>query len=217
MTDSSPPPASAGESSAAEQAIRDAIAAGDVDAATTLALNRYGPEIMSFLSSRLPSRSDAEDAFSIFAERLWLGLPTFGWRCSMRTWSYTLARNVAVNYATSPHRRAGRNVPLSNPGVLSKLAEVLRSVTNNFCKTEVKDQFRALREQLASDDQILLVLRIDRGLAWRDLAITMSGDIDLDDAELARESARLRKVFERIKRDLRQLAEREGLLPARDG
>jgi len=57
---------------------------------------------------------------------------------------------------------------------------------------------------------------VDREMAWRDLAITMSGDLDLDEEVLTREAARLRKVFARIKRDLKELARRDGLLKAED-
>lgn len=199
-----------------EKAIRDAWEAGRFDAATSAALTLYGSEIMSFMAARLRDRADAEDAFSLFAERLWSGLPAFTWRCSLRTWSYTIARNVATSYASAPHRRAARNVPLSGAGVLSHLADRLRSITQSFCQTDVKDRFRALREQLSPDEQTLLVLRVDRGLPWRDLAIAMNGDADLDEAAIERESARLRKVFERIRRELRRLAEREGLLAPKE-
>jgi hypothetical protein len=59
------------------------------------------------------------------------------------------------------------------------------------------------------------VLRGDRGMAWRDLAVTMSGDADLDDAGIDRECARLRKAFERVKTDLTQLAEKEAFSSAK--
>ena len=52
-------------------------------------------------------------------------------------------------------------------------------------------------------------------MAWRDIAITMSGDADLDDDAVSRESARLRKTFERVKSELKRMAEEEGLLGPR--
>jgi hypothetical protein len=42
--------------------------------------------------------------------------------------------------------------------------------------------------------------------------MVLSGDVSLDDASLQRESARLRKSFERLKSELRRLAERDGLV-----
>jgi len=199
-----------------EQKIRDAHAEGRLKDAATLALVTYGNEILSFIASRLRSPSGTQDAFSMFVEDLWLGLPAFGWRCSMRTWAYALARNAAVRYASSAQRKSERPLDLDQLSEISKVAERLRSTTDFYQRTEVKDRFRALREQLEPDDQMLLVLRVDRNLPWRDLALAMTGDANLDDASIARESARLRKAFERVKDQLRSLAEREGLLKARE-
>jgi RNA polymerase sigma-70 factor (ECF subfamily) len=85
-----------------------------------------------------------------------------------------------------------------------------RSTTAAYRQTSVKDCFRALREHLSEKDQALL--RVDRGLSFRESAMVLSGDVSLDDASLQRESARLRKSFERLKSELRRLAERDGLV-----
>jgi RNA polymerase sigma-70 factor (ECF subfamily) len=198
--------------SEAEQGIHALWTAGQFEDAATATLEAYGDEILSFLVSRLRSPSDGQEAFSMFAEDLWLGLPKFAWRCSMRTWAYTLARNAAARYATAPQRHAARNLTLSRKGRLSELVERVRSATQIYQRTAVKDRFRVLREKLDPDDQMLLVLRVDRGMAWRDLALTMAGDANLDDAAIDRESSRLRKAFERVKSDLKNMAEQEGLL-----
>jgi RNA polymerase sigma-70 factor, ECF subfamily len=199
-----------------ELSIRTAFDAGDFQTAASAALRAYSTEIFNFLAARLRARSDAEEVYSMFAEDLWNGLPSFAWRCSMRTWAYTLARNAAARYATAPQRRMANNMRLSCPGVISELVEQIRCTTRVYQQTDAKDRFRALREQLDSEDQLLLVLRVDRNLAWRDLAIAMSGDPDLDEETLSREAARLRKAFERVKAALKRLAKQEGLLDQRE-
>lgn len=195
-----------------EKSIRDAFERGDLEAAATAALDLYGDEILSFLSMRVRNTSDAHEVFSMFAEDFWVGLPKFAWRSSVRTWAYMIARNAAARHASAPHRRAARNLTLSAPGRVSQFLERARSSTQLHQQTAVKDRVRALREQLDPDDQMLLVLRIDRGLAWRDLAIAMTGNDALDDAALDREAARLRKAFERVKAALKELAQADGLL-----
>ena len=58
---------------------------------------------------------------------------------------------------------------------------------------------------LAPDDQTLLIMRIDRELAWSEIALVMS-DAEpgaLSEAQLKRQSAALRKRFERLKQELR--------------
>ena len=198
-----------------ERTIRAAWAASDFDTAATLAIEGYAAEVLSFLVSRMRSQSDGQDVFSMFAEDLWRGLPEFGWRCSMRTWAYTLARNAANRYVSSPDRQLERNLARTQPERLSALVERVRSATQVHRRTDAKDRFRALRERLEPDDQMLLILRIDRGMAWRDIAIAIAGDSELDDEAIARASARLRKGFERLKIALRRMAEAEGLLESR--
>ena len=201
---------------AREAEIKAACDASDHEAAVTILLQTYADELLSFLIARLGDRSHAEDAFSVLAEDLWLSLPKFQFRSSVRTWAYTVARHVAARYARAPARKKDRNLTLSKHAKLSQLVEELRTRTEAYRRTDVKSQARALREQLEPDDQILLTLRVDRGMPWRDLAMVMSaGDPNLaevDEAALDREAARLRKRFERVKGRLRELAREDGLL-----
>jgi RNA polymerase sigma-70 factor (ECF subfamily) len=199
-----------------EQELRAAFDSGRMQDAATAVLSTYGDEILSFIHSRLRHRADSDEAFAMFAEDLWNGLPSFGWRSSVRTWAYTLARNATIRYASASDRRAARNLPLSCPGAVAALVERVRETTECYKRTAVKDQFRELRERLDLEDQTLLILRVDRNMSWRELAQTLSGTVDLDEAMIERESARLRKAFERVKRELKRLSEAEGLLQAHD-
>ena len=61
------------------------------------------------------------------------------------------------------------------------------------------------RRQLDEDDQTLLVLRVDRNLAWRDIALVLLGE-EADPEDVTRKAATLRKQFERVKERLRELA-----------
>jgi RNA polymerase sigma-70 factor (ECF subfamily) len=197
----------------AEQAIREAFDAHDFQMAATRALCAYGREILSFLMARLRTASDGEEAFSMFAEDFWKGLPSFGFRCSARGWMYTLARNAANRQATAPQHRHARNLTLASNESLSALVDRVRSQTQIHKRTDVKDKVRALRDRLEPDDQMLLILYVDRGLPWRELAMVMheSGE-QLAGEALEREAARLRKRFERVKAELKALAAKEGLL-----
>ena len=70
-----------------EHEIRAAFASGRMQDAATAVLSAYGDEILSFIHSRVRDRVDSDDAFAMFAEDLWNGLPSFGWRSSVRTWA----------------------------------------------------------------------------------------------------------------------------------
>jgi RNA polymerase sigma-70 factor, ECF subfamily len=181
--------------------VRALVEAGHVDRATELALATYGPELIGWLCSLL-SEADAYDAFSRMSERLWKSLPKFDWRCSLRAWCYMLARQAATRIRTSAPRR--------NEDLVSHVPSVVGAVTQLWNTTRLERQrvenaYTRLRQQLDEDDQTLLVLRVDRELAWRDIAIVFLGD-DAADDEIDRRTAALRKQFERIKERLRALA-----------
>lgn len=196
-----------------EAPLRAAFRAGDYDAATRLAFGLYGREVLSFLSARLRSDEHGQEAFATFAEDLWTSMESFGWRCSMRCWVYILARNAANRYLVAPHRRPERNLPLSQHGSALAVVPVTRDATRPHHDTEMKRRVRALRERLSSLDQTLLILHVDRGLPFRELAqVVHEGDDLLAGEALTREAARLRKRFERVKAQLRQLAIDAGLL-----
>jgi RNA polymerase sigma-70 factor (ECF subfamily) len=197
-----------------EAAIGAALEAGDFGAAATSAVRGYGPEILGFLIGVERSESDASEIFSQFCEDLWKGLPAFRRTSSFRTWAYVIARNAASRYRRDPYKRRSRD--LSELGPLSGVAEAVRDTTLTFLRSEVQDRMKALRDELAEDDRQLLVLRVDRELAWDEVARVFAGDDGPPSEELARTATALRKRFERIKKKLRERAIEEGLI-ARGG
>jgi RNA polymerase sigma-70 factor, ECF subfamily len=186
---------------ALEQRLRAACEAGRWSEAATAAIEGYGPEVFSYLIAITRKESDASEVYSQFCENLWTGLPRFRWQSSLRTWAYVLARHAWSHHARDPNRRSGRRVPLSDPAV-DRMAEQVRSRTLSFLRSEVKDRLTEVRDEMPPDDRTLLILRIDRKLAWNDIARVMDGD-DLSREALAKRSAALRKRFERIKDELR--------------
>jgi RNA polymerase sigma-70 factor, ECF subfamily len=181
-------------------------------AATTEALRRYGPELLGFLVSFHGDLDVAGDAFALFSERLWATLPGFGCRCSMRTWCYQLARNAAIDVQRGEARR-GRHVGLSSVPEVHALAHKTRTETLSFLRTEKRTALERLRDELPEEDRTLLVLRVDRELEWREIALVIAGPGgEMDDAALTREAARLRKRFQLVKDRLRSLARERGLL-----
>jgi RNA polymerase sigma-70 factor (ECF subfamily) len=189
---------------ALEAELRELVAAGRLDAATERAIRGYGPEILGWLVATGRSESDAGDAFSRFAEELWVSLRRYDGRCSLRTWCYMLARHAAFRVREA--RATDRQVPLSQAPIDALVAEV-RETTLIHLRTATKDRVRALRDHLDPDDQTLLVLRVDRDLGWREIAQILLGD-GAAPAELDRRAVALRKRFERIKQRLRELANR---------
>jgi RNA polymerase sigma-70 factor (ECF subfamily) len=184
------------------------------DLATTEALRTYGREVFGFLCAFHKNEADASEVFSVFSEDLWRSLSTFAWECSLRTWAYTLARRASFR----AKRRKHRDQLLGSDAPFSKIVHEVRTETLAYLRTETKSRLRALRDTLPEQDQALLVLRVDRGLAWDELARVLSEEDGVDEGAEGRkkEAARLRKRFQIVKDKLKELAKREGLYPSSD-
>ena len=198
-----------------EARVRQACDVGDYERAITLLVETLGPKVVAFLLQRLENPADAREVFSMFSEDLFLGLPRFEWRCTVRGFSFALARNAANRYRAQAGQRPDRRLPLSE-APLSSLVEQVRERTLIYLRTEVKTQMQALIKQLPEDDRALLSLRIDQNLNWRDLAVALeyAGEPP-SDAELTRAAARFKKRFQLLKERLRRMAEAAGLLGER--
>ena len=192
-----------------EEEIGRLRAAGQLKDVATLAIEGYGPEVLSFLEMMLRDHADASDAFAQACEDLWKGLPRFEGRSSMKTWFYTLARHAASRLRRSTH--PGRRAALSE---ITDVAERVRSRTRPHLRTEIKHGFAAIRDALDDDDRMLLVLRVDRAMSWNDVARVMADESDSDSSEsTARIAARLRKRFQSVKDTIRERAIAQGLIP----
>lgn len=179
------------------------LEAGDLPSAAAAILRGYGPAILSYLAALARDEDRADDAFSQFCEDLWRGLPGFRRDASVRTWAYKLAWHAWLRSERDAFRRHGR--PLATEEI-SRLAAEVRSTTALHLRSEAKDAVARLRGQLTPAEQSLLVLRVDRGLSWSEVAVVMSTpEENLDPQTVA-------KRYQRVKTKLRKLAEDAGLL-----
>jgi RNA polymerase sigma-70 factor (ECF subfamily) len=212
-----PPSADVPSSQAQEASVRAILEAGDRARAASEAIRLFGPEILRFLYVRLRDREEANDAFSLFCEDLWQGLADFAWRSSLRTWLFVLARHAAARQGRARQRQRARILLEGDSALFDEACVQVRTQTAPHLSTAVKQRVRALREQLDDDQQTLLVLRLDRGLPWRELAIVMGeATPDTNTSELERASARVRTRYQVAKKRLRELAIDAGLVTRTD-
>lgn len=184
-----------------ESELREAWDAKAFDRAATLALDRYGSELLGYLHAMARPPLDADELFSELCERLWKNLPDFLWKSSLRTWSYVIARNLLRSGIRTARGPRGRVHALQSSDY-SKVADRVRSTTPPHVRTRAKDRLQQIREALDPDDQSLLILRVDRNMSWGTIAEVLA-DPD-DERSTAQRSAALRKRFERLKERLRQ-------------
>jgi RNA polymerase sigma-70 factor (ECF subfamily) len=200
-----------------EARIRARLSAGDVDGAATDAIQLYGGEIFGLLLTlHHGDEVAAGEVFSIFCEQLWRGLRGFAWASALRTWAYMVARHASSAHRRAARRLAKRAVPLSECAGVAEAEARVRTETLSLLRTERRNEIALLRQELPEEDQVLLILRVDRNLPWLDLARIFLGDEAATPEALQRESARLRKRFQLIKRRLLELGRERGMIPTRE-
>lgn len=185
---------------------------GALDAAAEVAIRGYGQEIYGFLVATLRDEPEADEVFSLWSVDVWKGIGRFNGHSSLRTWLYVLAR-----HATARHRRGGPRLlaPIDGNSIVERAAAEVRTATQGFLRTESRNRFTELRRELPEDDQALLVLRVNRGLEWHQIARTLLDVEEPDPATLRREAARLRKRFERLRVELVERGKKAGLIEER--
>ena len=186
----------------AEQPLRELLALRDWDGATAAVLRLYGPEIIGWLTDAFRNQADAQDAFSRTAEQLWRSCARFDGRCSLRTWLYMLARH-AVHYVRNQAKFRHEQLVSEVPSAVHVATHVWN--TTRRAAAHNANVYAEIRMALDEDDRLLLVLRVDRGLTWRDIAHVTLGELARAD-EIEQKSGALRKQFERVKAQLRELA-----------
>jgi RNA polymerase sigma-70 factor (ECF subfamily) len=190
--------------------VRHLVEGGDLNAAAAAVIEVLGPAILRYLRSMLREEDDAADAFSQWAENVWLGLATFRFGSSLKTWSYRLAWNAGQNLRNEAWRRHGQRLA---SGQASQLAESIRTRSAVVVERQ-RQALDELRAALDDAERSLLTLRIDQQLSWDEVSEVMT------QGGQPVEPSTLMKRFERIKAKLGRLARQRGLLeelPSDDG
>ena len=185
---------------AIELDIRERLGAGDLQGAVTAGLTAYGPQILGYLRAVLRDGTAAEEAFSLWSEFVWTGIGGFRAEASFRTWAHKLAYSAVQRVLRDPFRRRGERLATTAMG---RIVQDAYSTATAFLEVQGQQHLDTLRATLSADEQTLLILRIDRGLRWREIASVM----DLPSGNVPA----LRKRYERIKERLRRQVDEQGL------
>jgi RNA polymerase sigma-70 factor (ECF subfamily) len=200
-----------------EAAIRALCERRAYNDAVELTMEVYGSQLAKFVMAVLHRPELANDAFSCVCEKVVRNLAKFRWESSLRTWLYRIARNECMELLRSPARRE----ELVSHAVPMDEAQQERSRTNPWMRTEVKEKFRALREQLSVQERMLLQLKVDQDLPWLEVAQILweeeEGEPPPSRQALEKRAVALRQQFKRLKDRLKVLALEAGLIPKGPG
>ncbi len=184
------PSSSSGGDPAGESSVRARLVAGDVRAAVEAALALYGAEVFGFFVGVLADDELARIVYADFVRQTSGELAAFRWRCTLRVWLYAVAR-----------RELRERLFVNSAGARATVAEgVHTSPLRPVGMTAAIDEIRA---SLTEQERELLILSVDRGFGWYELAATELGEPGAPG--LLEETARLIKaraeaLIERIER-----------------
>jgi DNA-directed RNA polymerase specialized sigma24 family protein len=156
---------------------------GETSAAISLLLEQHGADVFGVLVGVLDDMRAARATYKAVVGRLPVALPTFEWRCSPRVWLYSLAHNELREH----QNRATTNEtdPVDDTAVRGLITVIA-----------------AVRRELTEEERELLILHLDRGLDWSDLAYTQLGDAAVSTTlvdEVLLLQRRMTELVERIK------------------
>jgi RNA polymerase sigma-70 factor, ECF subfamily len=187
-----------------DEQVKALCAVGDLAGAATLILTQLGPAVLGVIHGRFRDEQQSAEVFSRFAEALWLALPSFAFRTSVRVWVFTLARNAGHRYLDRELRRERRAVPLSAlPQEVLGAARMTETRTLPHLRSESHARLDALRAALPEEDRTLLALRLGENMEYADIARVLLGEHAEDQAAVVREAARLRKRMQLLKRQFK--------------
>jgi RNA polymerase sigma-70 factor (ECF subfamily) len=178
---------------ASEWAIRASLSKRDTPAAVRAALDVYGAEVFGFLCGVLADRDAAANAYADVAQRVATEVEEFRWTCSLRAWIYWIARRELDD-----RRRRGAAAGPSSTGQLDPTITESHRRAGTFL----------LRRRLREEEREILILRVDRGLGWSELALTTLGE-GASEGAVARETLKLRGTLDRVVREIHEAHGRE--------
>lgn len=184
------------ESDTVDAQVIAAVDAGEPTRAVELAVQRFGPELLGYCVAVLRSEDAGGEVYSDLCMSLLAALPRFRGNSALRTFLYAIAWNLVRKY----RRRTGRRRRLIHLEATQRevIDQAIRTSTAFYRRTAAKEKLAEVRSSLSAADQTLLILRIDRGLSWQEVAEVM-------EVEGEGSVARLRKRYERVVAKLRRL------------
>jgi RNA polymerase sigma-70 factor, ECF subfamily len=187
-----------------ESEVRAHLEGGSVGGASRLCLEAYGAELFGLLLGVLEDAAVARRIYADVASQIASEIGDFHWRCSLRSWTYSLA-----------HRKlADRRRHLSGAGD-DREGDSVRVPIDT--EPERSRDLESLQWELSEEDRELLILRIDRALPWSELCVISLGAGVIAEGgspeALEREEERLRRRVDHIVRGIERSAVERRLLP----
>lgn len=154
----------------------------------------YSPKILSYLKRRLPHQEDAQEIMQdVFLEAI-DSLFYLQKHTSVQSWLYSIAHNKVVDYY---RKRKIKSIVLSAIPVLQIAAQEMHQPEFQFEKDKIRDRIEKAFSTLSSRYQEILLLRYEKEIPVKELAITLNLSFKATESLLFRARQDFKKAYER--------------------
>lgn len=167
-------------------------------AAVTALYVEHGSRIFRFLRDMLGDATLATDATQETFARAFRALDSLDDRRSAVLWLFGIARNVSLELRRARHRTARVMVPEGDPPS-ARFVAAEGSPERDLLEREAMSIVEAALGRLSDDRREMLVLRLDHGLAYEDIATLMGFSLAKVKVEIFRAREVLRGVMTEYK------------------
>ncbi len=159
----------------------------------------HGGRIHRFLSDLLGDRALAADATQETFVRAFRGREAFDAGRSIAPWLFGIARNVSLEMRRARHR-ARRVIAPSNDAGDAPEPELTGSPESELLGREALRVVEAAMERLSEDRRAMLLLRLDHGLSYDEIASLMGFSVAKVKVEIFRAREVLRETMAEYER-----------------
>ena len=177
-----------------QQLLIESLSAGRPEALEDV-IDRHGPWVRGVVFAVLGNANDVDDVLQKVWLRLWERREQLAGLDNWRSWLHTLARNAAIDVRRSAARRRGlwQQVKL----LWSPDHGRYRSADCDLQAAEERNTTLRAIEALDEKYRVVLVLRVWRGLGYRDIARTLGITPQAVETRLVRARRMLREELMR--------------------
>ncbi|MEW6348816.1 MAG: sigma-70 family RNA polymerase sigma factor [Thermodesulfobacteriota bacterium] len=140
---------------------------GDTEAFSELAV-RYSRPLTTLVQRIVGDWEDAKDITQTAFLKAYESLPRFMMASSFKTWLYRIAINAARDHLRKKSARP-------DPEAVDELADPGDSVTKRLDKARMEAELRKAVESLPEKQRETLLLRVDGGLDYKEIAKVLGG------------------------------------------
>ncbi len=149
-----------------EQSIKSLIASGDIRLAAEQLVTCYGSEVLGRCANLVGDHAIAEDLAQEVFGRALAGLSGFRGESTLRTWLFTIVRNVCIDH----HRRAAGSAWIRDEDADAEAQPDERPILIDLMGD--REQVGRALDALEETERALVVLRYVHGLGYPELAST---------------------------------------------